>query len=73
MRTDDCYRGSVNGTNNARMGGLWQRDVRHMAQANDKCVYGRLRREQKAAPQRPVQIFQTVSCRGIGLALWQMV
>ncbi len=38
MRTSDLYRGSVNGTSCARTGGLWRRDVQHMAQANGKCL-----------------------------------
>ena len=36
MRTSDRYKGSANGTSYARTGGLWRRDVQHMAQANDK-------------------------------------
>ena len=38
MRTSDRYKGSANGTSYARTGGLWRRDVQHMAQANDKCL-----------------------------------
>ena len=38
MRTSGHYKGSANGTSYARTGGLWRRDVQHMAQASDKCL-----------------------------------
>ena len=37
MTKSDRYRGSVNITSYAETGGLWRRDVQHMAQAKGKC------------------------------------